>query len=119
MRLLLALLVLLAAPAAASGAVVELRPVEPERPTDDGRVDLRVTDRAGETNRMTVTFEYDPAPFGQTPTHGRIVVRDSGTPPEAGTGCERVDAATVSCPTARALTGGAVELGPGDDHATV
>jgi Ca2+-binding RTX toxin-like protein len=115
----LALLLLLAFPAAAGAATASVQPyVEPPDTDPFGSCsrymmcppDMLVFDGApGETNQVTVTEESEG--FQRL----RYVVRDDGAPVQAGAGCRQVDAGTVEC---TAATVGPVRLGDGDDRLT-
>ena len=119
-RLVLAGLLLLAAPTAAGAATVSVAPyVEPPLPPgDDGfgscsrymqcPDDMLVfTAAAGEVNQVTITQEM--VGFRRI----RLVVREEVVPVQAGPGCERLDDRTAAC-----VAGiiGPVYLGDGDDR---
>jgi Ca2+-binding RTX toxin-like protein len=116
----LALLLLLAFPAAASAGTASVQPyVEP--PDIDpfgscGRYmmcppDMVVFDAAaGERNVVTITQEVVPE-SGQF----RFLVRDEGAPLQAGQGCQQLEPGAVSC---TAATVGPLRLGDGNDSLT-
>ena len=112
--LLLALVILIALPAVAGAATVrvdayqEPAGIEPESSCSRYMMcppaTLVFTAAAGEVNDVTITRE------------GILyTVRDSGAPVDAASGCQRVDAQTVTC---NAEVVGSVALGDGDDRIT-
>ena len=115
----LALLLLLAFPAAASAGTASVQPyVEPPDIDPFGSCsrymvcppDMLVFDgAAGEANRVTVTEEFEGFRLV------RFVVRDEGAPVQAGSGCEQIDPATVAC---KAAIVGPLRLGDRDDSLT-
>jgi RTX calcium-binding nonapeptide repeat (4 copies) len=115
----LALLLLLAFPAAAGAGTASVQPyVEP--PVDPfgscSRYDMCPPDMLvfaaapGERNVVTITQEVGPE-FGRL----RYLVRDDGAPVQAGQGCEQVEPGAVAC---TAATAGPLRLGDGNDSLT-
>jgi hypothetical protein len=108
---ILALLLLMAAPAAAGAATASVVPA-PENEACAKYMtcpeDMVVfTAAAGEVNDVIVTED------SVGPERFRFVVRDTGAPVDAGAGCERIDERTAAC-TAEIF--GPVQLGDGDDR---
>ena len=116
----LALLLLLAFPAAASAGTASVQPyVEPPDIDPFGSCsrymmcppDMLVFDAAaGEANLVTITEEVVPG-LGRV----RFLVRDEGAPVQAGQGCEQVDPGAVAC---TAATAGPLRLGDRKDRLT-
>jgi Ca2+-binding RTX toxin-like protein len=114
----LALLLLLAFPAAAGAATASVQPyVEPPDTDPFGSCaryaqcppDMVVFDGAvGEVNRVTITQEAVTGPW-----RARFRVRDEAAPVQAGQGCEQLETGTVAC---SAATIGPLRLGDGDDR---
>jgi Ca2+-binding RTX toxin-like protein len=114
----LALLLLLAFPAAASAGTARVVPyVEPpgiDPFSSCARYmvcppDMAVFDAApGEANRMTITEAWGGSSY-------RFLVRDEGAPLRAGDGCEQVEPNAVACMAAAI---GPLRLGDGDDRLT-
>jgi hypothetical protein len=115
----LALLLLLAFPAAASAGTASVQPyVEPPDIDPFGSCsrymmcppDMLVFDAAaGEANLVTITEDIG------GPRTFRFLVRDDGAPVQAGSGCSQVDAGTVEC---TAATAGPLRLGDRKDRLT-
>jgi RTX calcium-binding nonapeptide repeat (4 copies) len=116
----LALLLLLAFPAAAGAGTASVEPyVEPPGIDPFGSCSrymmcppdmLVVAAAPGERNVVTITQEPGPE-FGRL----RFLVRDDGAPVEAGQGCEQVEPGAVAC---TAATAGPLRLGDGNDSLT-
>lgn len=121
----LALLLLMAAPAAAGASTVTVEPFREPPDIDPFGSCARymtcpadmvvVTAASGEVNHLSISEEF--VSFGQN----RYLVRDRSAPLVAGAGCERVDEPHPPPPAAVVCTAEAVgfqQLGDGDDWIT-